>query len=32
MIWGYIRWDLYEQLGCPEVETLEDFLPILKQM
>lgn len=33
MIWGpYIRWDLYEQLGCPEVESLEDFLPILKQM
>ncbi len=28
----YVRWDLYEQLGYPEMETLEDLLPILKQM
>lgn len=28
----YIRWDLYKQLGYPEIETLEDLLPILKQM
>lgn len=33
MIWGpYIRWDLYEALGCPEFTTLEEFLPVLKQM
>ncbi len=32
-IWGpYIRWDLYEQLGYPKFDTLEDFLPVLKQM
>lgn len=28
----YIRWDLYKQLGYPEIETLEDLLPVLKQM
>ncbi|MBO5030400.1 MAG: ABC transporter substrate-binding protein [Lachnospiraceae bacterium] len=28
----YIRWDLYKQLGYPELETLEDLLPVLKQM
>lgn len=28
----YIRWDLYKQLGYPEMETLEDILPVLKQM
>lgn len=28
----YLRWDLYEQLGCPEIGTLEDLLPVLKQM
>ena len=28
----YLRYDLYEELGCPEIETLEDLLPILKQM
>ncbi len=28
----YIRWDLYEQLGYPEINTLEDLLPILKDM
>lgn len=27
-----IRWDLYKQLGYPEVKTLEDFIPILEQM
>lgn len=27
-----IRWDLYKQLGYPEVDTLEDILPVLKQM
>ncbi len=28
----YIRWDLYRQLGYPQIETLEDLLPVLKQM
>ena len=28
----YLRWDLYEQLGCPEIGSLEDLLPVLKQM
>ncbi|MFY9712599.1 MAG: ABC transporter substrate-binding protein [Microbacterium sp.] len=28
----YVRWDLYKQLGYPELNTLEDLLPVLKQM
>ena len=28
----YIRWDLYKRLGYPKMETLEDILPVLKQM
>lgn len=28
----YIRWDLYMALGAPELNTLEDLLPVLKQM
>lgn len=28
----YLRWDLYEQLGYPEINTLEDLLPVLKDM
>lgn len=28
----YIRWDLYKKLGYPEVDTLEDLLPVLKEM
>ncbi|MDP4088918.1 MAG: hypothetical protein Q8930_06560 [Bacillota bacterium] len=27
-----IRWDLYKQLGYPQVNTLEDFIPLLQQM
>ncbi len=27
-----IRWDLYEQIGKPEVTELEDYVDILKQM
>ncbi|MDO5519689.1 MAG: hypothetical protein Q4G58_04255 [bacterium] len=27
-----IRWDLYEQIGMPEVKTLEDYIPVLKKM
>lgn len=28
----YIRWDLYAELGYPPINTLEDLLPVLKQM
>ncbi len=28
----YVRWDIYEQIGSPEIGTLEDLLPVLKQM
>lgn len=28
----YLRWDLYKQLGMPEVNKLEDYLPLLKKM
>jgi len=28
----YIRWDLYGELGYPELNTLEDLLPVLKEM
>ncbi|HWU47777.1 MAG TPA: extracellular solute-binding protein, partial [Humibacter sp.] len=28
----YLRWDLYEKLGFPEVGTLEDLLPVFKKM
>ncbi len=28
----YLRWDLYTELGCPQIDTLEDLLPVLKQM
>lgn len=28
----YIRWDLYEKMGYPKIGTLEDLLPILKDM
>lgn len=27
-----LRWDLYKQIGYPKIGTLEDLLPILKQM
>jgi multiple sugar transport system substrate-binding protein/putative aldouronate transport system substrate-binding protein len=28
----YVRWDYYSELGYPEVGTLEDLLPLLKDM
>lgn len=28
----YLRWDLYGQLGYPEIKTLEDLLPVLRDM
>lgn len=27
-----IRWDLYGQVGYPEISTMEDMLPVLQQM
>lgn len=27
-----LRWDLYKELGMPPIKTVEDYLPILKQM
>lgn len=27
-----IRWDLYKELGYPEVNTLEDYVPLLEKM
>ena len=33
LVYGpYLRWDLYAQLGYPKIDTIEDLLPILKQM
>ena len=28
----YIRWDIYEQIGAPPVENMDDLLNVLKQM
>ncbi|MDR1686993.1 MAG: hypothetical protein LBS21_00070 [Clostridiales bacterium] len=28
----HLRWDLYDKIGRPEVNTLEDFVPVLEQM
>ncbi len=28
----FIRWDLYKQAGMPEINTYEDYLPVLKAM
>lgn len=28
----YLRWDIYAELGYPEISTMEDLLPLLKQM
>lgn len=28
----YIRWDLYQELGSPAIQTLDDYLPLMKQM
>ena len=28
----YLRWDLYGQLGYPAIHTLEDLLPVLRDM
>lgn len=28
----WLRWDLYQQLGSPEIKALEDYLTVVKQM
>lgn len=28
----YVRWDLYSEVGYPEIGTLEDLLPVLQDM
>jgi hypothetical protein len=28
----YLRWDLYKEIGYPEIGTLEDLLPVLEDM
>ena len=28
----FIRWDLYKEVGYPEVDTLEDLIPVLSDM
>lgn len=28
----YLRWDSYKEAGYPEIETLEDLIPIMKEM
>ena len=28
----FVRWDLYKEVGYPEIGTLEDLLPVLKAM
>lgn len=28
----YLRWDYYKAIGYPEIDTLEDLIPVLKQM
>jgi putative aldouronate transport system substrate-binding protein len=28
----YIRWDYYKELGTPELNEIEDYLPLLKKM
>ncbi|THF73186.1 type 2 periplasmic-binding domain-containing protein [Cohnella fermenti] len=33
MTWGPdLRWDLYQQIGAPEINSVEDYLPVLKKM
>jgi putative aldouronate transport system substrate-binding protein len=33
LIYGpYVRWDLYSAIGYPQMSTLEDLLPVLKEM
>lgn len=27
-----VRWDIYQAIGAPDVKTMDDFLPVLKEM
>lgn len=27
-----LRWDVYKEVGKPEIKTLNDYIPVLKQM
>lgn len=29
---AYLRWDLYQAVGAPKLNTMEDLLPVLQQM
>lgn len=32
-VWGpYLRWDLYSQVGYPQIDSMEDYLDVLKKM
>ena len=28
----HLRWDIYQMIGAPPIHTLEDYLPVLRQM
>jgi putative aldouronate transport system substrate-binding protein len=28
----YLRWDLYQQVGAPDIKEIEDLLPVLRKM
>jgi len=28
----YVRWDLYEQLGYPEINSYDDYIPLMQEM
>lgn len=31
--WGLrVRWDLYKQLGCPEINNMDDYINVIKDM
>ncbi|WP_127529414.1 type 2 periplasmic-binding domain-containing protein [Paenibacillus kobensis] len=33
LTWGpELRWDLYQKIGAPEINTPQDYLPVLKKM
>lgn len=33
MTWGPdLRWDLYQKIGAPPIDSIEDYLPVLKKM
>lgn len=30
--WPCLRFDLYQELGCPEIKTLDDYIPVFEKM